>query len=400
MRTPSDDSNHSSSHNSSPLRHVLSSDNRQERSSSNTRMSVRGTVKNLFRSSKTVDGMSYVTTNGNSESTSSSIWNRNASKLKFSSPLINNQLSHSQPIVTESLTYDNTYFESSFIDHTEQTPLIDRRSKSKCHDHTITLFTSLHSNNHNNNSNNNNDHRDAHLNREDLHLPLDTDGLHRSHSCTDRITVPSINLEVDLFTKTSTIPPSEANLQPNSSDVVSSRSSDSIPSLLSTYLSPQQPNPMLSSTSPQVNGYGKNETNKSQESLFSCPSLVDKRPSFNPLTTARTTQDLAAKQGNDVLILIANWVLRSPEDFQGKIVLLIFMMKILYFVYFIDYLVQKELKSFFALLESLRSSFRSWTSQIKEILAIRVKEKKSKNDLFFLCLNKRIYDYFHIFIGC
>ena len=33
---------------------------------------------------------------------------------------------------------------------------------------------------------------------------------------------------------------------------------------------------------------------------------------------------------------------------------------------------QKELKSFFALLESLRSSFRSWTSQIKEILALQV----------------------------
>ncbi|CAF4978644.1 unnamed protein product, partial [Rotaria sp. Silwood1] len=38
---------------------------------------------------------------------------------------------------------------------------------------------------------------------------------------------------------------------------------------------------------------------------------------------------------------------------------------------FIDYLVQKELKTFFSLLESLRSSFRTWTSQIKEILALQ-----------------------------
>jgi len=40
---------------------------------------------------------------------------------------------------------------------------------------------------------------------------------------------------------------------------------------------------------------------------------------------------------------------------------------------FVDYLVQKELKSFFTLLESLRSSFRTWTSQIKEILNLQVK---------------------------
>ncbi|CAF4361214.1 unnamed protein product [Adineta steineri] len=67
---------------------------------------------------------------------------------------------------------------------------------------------------------------------------------------------------------------------------------------------------------------------------------------------AATTRDKSTKQENDVLVLIASWVLRSPEDFQ-------------------DYLVQKELKSFFTLLESLRSSFRIWTSQIKEILALQ-----------------------------
>ena len=39
---------------------------------------------------------------------------------------------------------------------------------------------------------------------------------------------------------------------------------------------------------------------------------------------------------------------------------------------FLDYLVQKELRSFFALLESLHNSFRSWTSQIKDILALQV----------------------------
>jgi hypothetical protein len=31
-----------------------------------------------------------------------------------------------------------------------------------------------------------------------------------------------------------------------------------------------------------------------------------------------TSKDTFTKQGNDVLYLIANWVLRSPEDFQGK----------------------------------------------------------------------------------
>jgi len=294
VRTPSDDSNRSSSHNSSPSRHLSSSDNRQQRSLSNTRMSVRETVKSLFRSSKTVDNMSSTNTNVNNNST-------NSSKLKSSSPLMHNQLSHSQPIVTELLINDNNiYFESPLISHSEQTPLIDRRDQSKRHSHT---------------DNNNSKH--IRLNRHGLHLPLDTDGLHRSRSCTDGIIIiPSNNQDIDLLNGTSTNV--QSNLQPNHSDVVSLHSSDSTASSLSAYLSSQQPTTTQLSAPLQINGNGKNEINKSQESLFSYSSPVQKQRSFKSLIMSATTKDTVTKQGNDVLYLIANWVLRSPEDFQGK----------------------------------------------------------------------------------
>jgi hypothetical protein len=299
VRTPSDDSNRSSSHNSSPSRHLSSSDNRQQRSLSNTRMSVRETVKSLFRSSKTVDNMSSTNTNVNNNST-------NSSKLKSSSSFMNNQLSHSQPIVTELLINDNNniYFESPLISHSEQTPLIDRRDQSKRHSHT---------------DNNNSKH--ISLNRHGLHLPLDIDGLHRSRSCTDGIIIiPSNKQDIDLLNGTSIIPNVTSNLQPNHSDVVSLHSSDSTASSLSAYLSPQQQQPTTTQLSAplQMNGNGKNEITKSQESLFSYSSPVQKQRSFKSLIMSATTKDTVTKQGNDVLYLIANWVLRSPEDFQGK----------------------------------------------------------------------------------
>jgi len=299
VRTPSDDSNRSSSHNGSPSRHLSSSDNRQQRSLSNTRMSVRETVKSLFRSSKTVDNMSSTNTNVNNNSTNSSICNRNISKLKSSSPLRNTQLSHSQPIVTELLINDNNiHFESPLISHSEQTPLIDRRDQSK-RSHTKTSF------------NNNN----IRLNRDDLHLPLDIDGLHRSRSCTDGIIIPSNNQENDVLNGTSTVP---SNLQANHSDGASLHSSDSTASSLSGYLSTQQPTTTQLSAPLQINGNGKNEINKSQESLFSFSSPVQKQRSLKSLIMSATTKDTVTKQGNDVLYLIANWVLRSPEDFQCK----------------------------------------------------------------------------------
>ncbi|CAF3485478.1 unnamed protein product [Adineta steineri] len=353
VRTPSDDSNRSSSHNSTPSRHLSSSDNQQQRSLSNTRMSVRETVKSLFRSSKTFDNMSSTGNNTTNGSINRSVRNRNSSNKKSSSPLMNNQLSHSQPIVTESLMNDNNnHFESPVISHSEQTPLLDRRSESKRQSHTKASFDSKH-------NNQNQKPKHTRLNREGLHLPLDIDGLHRSRSCADGIILPSNNhhhhnhhQEIDLLNETSIIPTIIPNHQSNNTDIVSLHSLDSTGSSLSTYLSPQQPITTQLSAPPQLISNGKNDINKSQESLFSCSSPVHKQHSLKSLIMAATTKDTATKQGNEVLFLIANWVLRSPEDFQ-------------------DYLVQKELRSFFTLLESLRSSFRSWTSQIKEILSLQ-----------------------------
>jgi hypothetical protein len=301
VRTPSDGSTRSS-HNSSPSRHLSSSNNRQQRSLSNTRMSVRETVKSLFRSSKTVDNMSSANTNGNHESTNSSVGSRNRSKLKSSSPLMNNQLSHSQPIVTESLIHDNNInFESPLISHSEQTPLIDRRDQSKRHSHTKISFDIK-----------NEEH--IRLNRHGLHLPLDTDGLHRSRSCTDGIILPLTNQEAELLTGISNVPNVTSSLQPNHSDMGSLHSTDSTASSLSAYLSPQP----QTTTQLQIIGNGKNENSKSQESLFSLSSPVQKQRSFKSLIISATSKDTVTKQGNDVLYLIANWVLRSPEDFQGN----------------------------------------------------------------------------------
>jgi hypothetical protein len=310
VRTPSDDSNRSSSHNSSPSRHLSSSDNRKQRSLSNTRMSVRETVKSLFRSSKTVDNMSSTSTNVNNPSrNSSSICNRNKSKTKSSTSLINTQLSHSQPIVTELLMNDNNniHFESPFISHSEQTPLIDRRNESKRHSNTKTSFDNPHDNN----------HKHGRLDRHGLHLPLDTDGLHRSRSCTDGIKMTLNNPEIDLLNGIPIIPAITSSLQPNHSDAVSLHSSDSTASSLSAYLSPQPPITTQLSAPGQMNGNDKNELSKSQESLFSFSSPVQKQRSFKSLIMAAGTKDTVTKQGNDVLFLIASWVLRSPEDFQG-----------------------------------------------------------------------------------
>ena len=365
VRTPSDESNRSSSHNSSPSRHLSSSSHdRQQRSLSNTRMSVRETVKSLFRSSKTVDNMSS-TSNGVTSLINPTQSNRNLSKSKFASPLINNQLSHSQPIVTESMMNDNLYFESPLVGHSEQTPLIDRRKDSKQADPLKTAAGDPQENL----------AKETRLNRRGLHLPLDIEGLHRSRSCTDDIVMPSNQQETDLANGTNAVPTITASLQLNHSEVVSLRSSDSTASSLSAYLTSQPSFPGQLSAPSQTNSNGKNEMTKSQESLFSFSSPVQKQRSFKSLMMAAATKDPATKQGNEVLFLIANWVLRSPEDFQGKrraphspVGLPLFYMCL----FSIDYLVQKELRSFFALLESLRSSFRSWTSQIKEILALQV----------------------------
>jgi hypothetical protein len=325
IRTPSDDSNHSSSFTDSVSKHV---------SPPNPRTFVRKTVQNFFRSSKTIDNMSSILMNGNNIFTNISKCNRNFLKLKSSS-----HLSHSQPIVNEDFHCD-----SSFINHSEQTPLIERRIESK------QLEISL------------DNTKQTNFNRQELHLPNDIDCLSRSRSCTDGIGISSNNNQ-----ENDSINPVVSSLQPNNSEAGSLRSSESTVSSLSAYVSAQQ---QLSIQ--QSNENNKNELNKSQESIFSFSSPLRKERSIKSLIMTASTKDKTTKQDNDVLALIASWVLRSPEDFQGiendKIY---FLERSLDFI-FPDYLVQKELKSFFALLESLRSSFRTWTSQIKEILALQV----------------------------
>jgi hypothetical protein len=278
VRTPSDESNRSSSFNGTPSRRISTCDAYNQTPSSNTCTSVRKTVKNFFRSSKTTDNMSAVLLNGNNILTNLSKYNRTFFKLKSSS-----HLSHSQPIVTENLHSD-----SPFIDHSEQTPLIERRNQLK----------------HQENSNNNNIQQKR-LNRQGLHLQLDIDCLPRSRSCTDGIILPANNQESDSINPTTTT----TNLQPNQSEAASLRSSASTVSSLSTY----QQQLLTQQTKDNV----KNEINKSQESIFSLPSPVQKQRSMKSLIMAATTKDKATKQDNDVLVLIASWVLRSPEDFQG-----------------------------------------------------------------------------------
>jgi hypothetical protein len=259
VRTPSVDSNRSSSLTSSVSRHL---------STPNPHSSARETVKDFFRPSKTIDIMSNVLNNGNHISKN----NQNFLTLQSSS-----HLSHSQPIVNE-----NFHCNSPFINHTERTPLIQRRMESK-------------------------NTKPTRLNRLELRLPIDTGCLPRSRSCTDGIIIQSNNQDIDSMN------PMVSTLHPNNSDTPSLRSGDSTASSLSAYLSaPQQ------LTTQQSNENTKNEMNKSQESIFSFSSPVQKQRSIRSLIMAAATQAKATKQDNDVLVLIASWVLRSPEDFQGN----------------------------------------------------------------------------------
>jgi hypothetical protein len=270
---------HTPSNDSSQLRRTSSSDIYYQQSSPDTRTSVRKRVEKFFRLSKTIDNMSTAFSHGNNLSKS----NRHFFKLNSSS-----HLSHSQPIVTENLHCD-----SPFINHTEQTPLIDRRNETN-HPKTPLDYT-----------------KQISLNRKELHLPLDTDCLHRSRSYADGIIPLSNNQEIDLTNPTTT--PLILSLQPNNTDAISLRSSDSTISSLSGYVSTQQP---LSSQ--QINGNTKQDINKSQESIFSFSSPVHKQRSIKSLIMAAAAKDKTTKQDNDVLLLIRSWALRSPEDFQGK----------------------------------------------------------------------------------
>jgi hypothetical protein len=274
---------HTPSSDSSQLRRTSSSDIYYPQSPPDTRTSVLKTVEKFFRLSKTIDNMSSAFNHGNNLSIHISKSNRHFFKLNSSS-----HLSHSQPIVTE-----NPRCDSPLINHSEQTPLIERRNENNH------PKTSLHHTKH------------ISLNRKELHLPLDTDCLHRSRSYADGIITASNNQEIDLTNLPTT--PLILSLQPNNSDATSLRSSNSTVSSLSGYISTQQP---LSTQ--QINGNPKHDINKSQESIFSFSSPVHKQRSIKSLIMAAAAKDKSTKQDNDVLLLIRSWALRSPEDFQGK----------------------------------------------------------------------------------
>ena len=294
IRTPSTTSQRSSSINSELSRRIFPSESdRRPSSSSHSRSSVRKTVKEFFRTSKTIDNMSTALIYGNHLSATTVKSNRHLLRLKSSLPLIHTHLSHSQPIVTEP-------FNSSLIDHSEQTPLLERSTEPKRPTLLKISFDASHG-----------DTPDNGLHQQELDSPLNLEGLHRSRSCTDGIT-----REVDVTHRTVIMTPVVLNLQPNNSEGTSLRSSDSTASSLSAYLPSQQPtNHQL--TTQLIHGTMKVELNRSQESLFSFSSPLHKQRSFKSLILAATTKDQTTKQGNDVLFLIASWVFRSPEDFHG-----------------------------------------------------------------------------------
>ena len=226
--------------------------------SSASGVSLRKSTKSFFRTSKTTENISGILVNGARRSKGA----RPTLTFKSTPGSIRSQLSHSQPTVTVNQLFDA----SAEIDPSEQTPLSEHRS--------------------NRNGKSPSDYpntKSTRLNRQALHLPLDIEEMCCSSSYADGILSP-------------------VNQQ---QEGTSPHSSDSAASSLSAYLSPQQTlNLQLS-------------TNKSQESLFSFSSPVQKQRSFKSLLMSAGTKDQANKQGNEVLFLIASWVLRSPEDFQG-----------------------------------------------------------------------------------
>lgn len=239
---------------------------------------------------------------------------RRPSKSKMSSGLTSNQLSHSQPIVTETSLSENIYFESPVIGHSEQTPLIDRRKDSKYDDQLKTTFEDDQELN----------GKDNRFNRHALHLPLELDGLQRSRSCTDDITIPINNIETNPQNTTVTTHETinTISLPSNHNEVLSLHSSDSTTSCLSHCL-PTQSGLTCQLSAPTKHGMNmKSDLSKSQESLFSLSSPIKSRNSFKSLIMGSNNKDPATKQSNDVLILIASWVSRSPEDFQGITVLI------------------------------------------------------------------------------
>lgn len=254
-----------------------SDDNHRLVSRDNPPISVRRTMANFFRTSKTIDNISSMLNPGHALLSLISPTNGNHSRLRTSS-----HFSHSQPSINE-----NMHCQSPFLIHTEQTPLIERRIPTNNHKNSL-------------------DSKPIHSSRQELHLLSNNTHLPRSRSCTDgmnRSNRPENDSPQAII----------ASLQPRSSDTTSIRSGDSTGSSLSAYLTTQQ-----QMNTPQTSAHQKNEMNKSQESIFSFSSPLCKARSIKSLIMAAATNDRTTRQDNDVLLLIASWVLRSPEDFQGK----------------------------------------------------------------------------------
>lgn len=254
VRTPSDESNRSISVNSNISGCILSCDTHRHQSLSNIGLSIRKNMKRFVRSSRTVDNITNILINGNNKLMNKSKRTQSYNKLKSFS-----HSSHSQPIFNQNSSKHESCFSNSF-------------------NNTIGSNKSIGSG------------------RLELHLPVGSDCLHRSHSCTDGI--------ID-----STNPSFILNSQANNSEATSLRSSESTVSSLSAYISTQQ---RLS-----IQEANKNEINKSEESIFSYSSPTKKEHSIKSLIMAAASNDSNKRQDNDVLLLIASWILRSPEDFQG-----------------------------------------------------------------------------------
>ncbi|CAF0723640.1 unnamed protein product, partial [Didymodactylos carnosus] len=385
---PSDDSNGSNFNGSLSRNSNGSIDINNHPQPSSSKMSVCETVKSIFRSSKTSD---------NIQQNNNQYHPRDGEILSMpSKSLLNNgQSSYLAKSLSQPITIfddQSTLTDSPLINHTEHTPLIVRKSTCK---------PDIASKNSQKSSCDTNLKR-FRLNRNGLRLQLKSEPLHRSHSCTDGIInsqkqhqhqnkqtlllhssgskkKPSTNITIkslaDLFEHNPVAPTMCDNINGYLSigERYSLRSPDSSNSSMSGYLSLRpQTEGRITCLNELLCGTNSNNDNKSSESLFSFPSPTHKECSSKSLIMVPMKGGGTTKQGNEILYLIANWVLRSPEDFQ-------------------DYLVQKELRSFFALLESLRDSFRSWTDQIKELVPLYVEDIESPSCSGIDVSNENIY---------
>lgn len=98
------------------------------------------------------------------------------------------------------------------------------------------------------------------------------------------------------------------------------------------------------------------------DSVTSCTSFTDRvaigrnqtqRQTSNANSTNTVAVNNASKPGTEVLTLIATWIKNAPNDF-------------------LDTRVIDEVTAFFNQLDSLKSSFKPWTSKLKKALHLEV----------------------------